>query len=107
MMVTCDLCSATSEAGWGDTPLCLSCQEREDASLVCEEHQRTFVDKCPLDHELDYDATSSCVDCGEIVPTVRTGQGWRDLPPCPASTSQLYPGHRVSNDAFRAAGGKP
>lgn len=50
-VVTCDNCPATSEAGWGDTPLCLDCQRKDDPSKVCEEHQRTFEDDaCPLDH---------------------------------------------------------
>ena len=49
--VTCDQCDATSESGWGDTPLCLTCQKHDDPSQVCEEHQRTFEgDACPLDH---------------------------------------------------------
>lgn len=48
-LATCDNCSATSESGWGDTPLCLDCQRKEDASKVCEEHQRTFEDAtCPV-----------------------------------------------------------
>ena len=46
--VTCDGCEETSESGWGDTPFCLSCAP---AGTVCPEHQRTFIDKCPLDHE--------------------------------------------------------
>lgn len=64
-LVTCDDCDATSEdGGWGDTPLCLDCQRKDDADKVCEFHQRTFEDgACPLDHspgseaaEYDYDA---------------------------------------------------
>lgn len=46
-LVTCDNCPATDEAGWGDTPLCLDC---EDEKNICLEHYRTFVGECPLDH---------------------------------------------------------
>jgi hypothetical protein len=45
--VTCDRCMKRSEAGWGDTALCLDC---EDPANICQEHLRTFVDECPLDH---------------------------------------------------------
>lgn len=48
--VTCDDCDAASEAGWGDTPLCLDCQTADDPALVCETHQRTHDGECPLDH---------------------------------------------------------
>ena len=43
--VTCDNCPARSEAGWGDTALCLDC---EDPKNICKVHLRTFVGKCPL-----------------------------------------------------------
>ena len=47
-VVTCDGCDEVSEAGWGDTPLCLDCEAPEN---VCPEHDRTFYGRCPLDHE--------------------------------------------------------
>lgn len=49
-LVTCDGCDAHSQTGWGDTPLCLDCQRREDPHHICETHQRTFHDTCPLTH---------------------------------------------------------
>lgn len=45
--VTCDNCPARSESGWGDTGLCLDC---EDPKNICKTHNRTFVGACPLDH---------------------------------------------------------
>jgi hypothetical protein len=47
--------------------------------------------------------TSTCPDCGATVPTIRTGEGWPDLPRCPATTSQHQTGHRVPRDDFDAA----
>lgn len=44
-LVTCDNCEETSEAGWGDTALCLDC---EDPANICKTHNRTFVDECPI-----------------------------------------------------------
>lgn len=60
-LVTCDNCLATSESGWGDTPLCLDCQRAEDPDLVCEEHQRTFEDECPFE---DHEPKNPCGLCG-------------------------------------------
>lgn len=54
MIVTCDNCDDTSEAGWGDTPLCVDCQTKADPSKVCFTHQRTFEDAvCPLCADMD------------------------------------------------------
>lgn len=38
ILVTCDNCDATSEAGWGDSPLCLDCEAPEN---ICQEHHLT------------------------------------------------------------------
>lgn len=48
-MVTCDNCSAISESGWGDTPLCVDCQRKTDPTLVCEVHELTHErnEACP------------------------------------------------------------
>lgn len=48
--VTCDGCSDESEAGWGDSAFCLDCHAsgRATEGTVCEEHERTYVDECPL-----------------------------------------------------------
>jgi hypothetical protein len=40
-LVTCDNCSATSESGWGNTPLCVDCQLKTDPALVCVVHMLT------------------------------------------------------------------
>lgn len=46
-LVECGACEERSESGWGDTGLCLVCEGRAN---VCQEHARTFVGSCPLNH---------------------------------------------------------
>lgn len=50
MLVTCDNCDATDEAGWGDTPLCIDCQWYAEPDLVCEDHWVTHYpdELCPV-----------------------------------------------------------
>lgn len=56
IIVTCDNCTATSESGWGDTPLCTDCEAQEN---VCQWHVRTFYDECPL---CEYEANEPAND---------------------------------------------
>lgn len=87
-LVTCDDCPATSESGWGDTPLCLDCQRKADSGLVCEEHLRTFEDECPLEHEVVHKLIAytffgrrgECAVTEEFLPSVND---W-DYVTCPA-----------------------
>lgn len=48
-----------------------------------------------------------CTDCGQLVPTIRTGEGDFSLPRCPASSEQdkrtHQDSHRVPRAAFDAA----
>ncbi len=49
------------------------------------------------------EVTTACTDCGAIVPTIRTGEGWGDLPRCPEAVGMHMTGHRVPRNAFDAA----
>lgn len=46
---------------------------------------------------------TTCTDCGAEVPTIRTGEGYPDLPRCPQTTSRFMTGHTVTREAFDAA----